>query len=89
MRFFKISLLTALLLMSFDILAANLDFDKAVNAITAPYKNFVKDWWFFIIIGLSSFFIITDAGYHNKITGISISLSIIASIFILYFAFTW
>ena len=78
--------------MSFDIFAANLDFDKAVNAVTAPYKKFVKDWWFFIIIGLSSFFIITDARYHNRITGMSISLSVIASIaniFILYFAFTW
>jgi hypothetical protein len=94
MRIFKKSLFFSLIIFfclsfaNFSIYAAHpLDFDKAVTAITTPYKNFIREYCLYIISFLFVSFVTTDYFYHKKITKFSIILASLISGIILYFGF--
>ncbi len=87
---FNISfLIICLVLFPLSSFADPLNFDKAIDAVTSPYKNFLKDYWIRMIIGLSAIAVMIDYGYHGRVTGASILFSAFVTIVITYFAFTW
>lgn len=87
MQFVKTSLFIIFLLLSFDTLATNLDLDKAIDAMTSPYKIFIKDWWFFLIPAIFVLCISVDFYYHVSVTVISIVIATCLNVAVIYFGF--